>query len=156
TITRTTAGSLLAHLITHRPPEWIDLDSSPSGIGDAVIRDRLPTELDTVVDRAERFATVAQGVNLFYNLMLAEVTGRKDPHGNDLVDVYRTSIRDWFAQASGAEPLDGSDMTKIWQMMAGQKRRASRQTRGFVETWSNMLARARSAEDILTSDGMRS
>src|SRR5699024_6441 len=46
TITRTTAGSLLAHMVTHRPATWTDEFSAPPVAWDPAIRHALPTDLD--------------------------------------------------------------------------------------------------------------
>src|SRR5699024_2782250 len=38
TITRTTAGSVLAHLVAHRPTSWTDAENAPESIGEPAIR----------------------------------------------------------------------------------------------------------------------
>lgn len=154
-ITRTAAGSLLAHLVTHRPETWTDEKTQPAGVGDPAIRQGLPPELDARVDRATRFALYAQGANLLYNLLLAEATGKADQQGDSLTDVYTHKISEWFTEAQDAEPLHAQDRELIWQTVIHSGRRLSATTKDFVGTWSDAVAAARTAADLTGSATLR-
>src|SRR5699024_9155147 len=117
TITRTTAGSALAHLVAHRPTTWTDAGNATESIGDPANRSELPPDLNVLVDRAERFALLAHGANLLYNLLLAEATQRTDRQGNDRTEYYRTWLTDWFPEAQESRPFDQDDRTETAQMV---------------------------------------
>lgn len=154
-ITRTAAGSLFAHLATHRPESWTDETTQPAGVGDPVIRQRLPPELDALVDRASRFALYAQGANLLYNLLLAEATNKHDQQGTSLVEVYTQHIGEWLQEVQDAEPLHAQDRELIWQTVINSGRRLSAATKDFVGTWSDAVADAGTAADLTGSPELR-
>ncbi|WP_022919747.1 DUF6361 family protein [Ruania albidiflava] len=149
TITRTTAGSALAHLVVHRPATWTNADSTPDTIGHPAIRSELPVDLDTLVDRAERFALLAHGANLLYNLLLAEETRRTDRHGNDLTEDYRNRLSDWFAEAQERRPFYQDDRTQAAQMVAQRGRRLTPLTASFLATWADTVTAARTVADLI-------
>lgn len=154
TITRTAAGSLLAHLVTHRPATWNDGGSAPASAWDPAIRHALPTEMDELVGRAERFALIAHGVNLLYNLMLAETTGKHTRQGGSLTDVYTERLGAWYQEARDVQ-LDAKDRTAIWRMVTDRGGRVSRSTQEFIGTWADAVAGAGSVADLTASRGLR-
>ncbi|MGM7669840.1 DUF6361 family protein [Microbacterium sp. A93] len=154
-ITRTTAGTLLAHLAAHRPENWTDASTAPAGVGDPAIRQGLSPELDVLVDRADRFALTAEGANLLYNLLLAEATGKHHHQGTTLTEVYRDRMDAWFEEAQSVEPLHAQDREAIWLMVTARGRRVSRTTRDFIGTWADAVATAPSAADLFGSADLR-
>ena len=149
TITRTTAGSVLAHLVAHRPTTWTDADNAPESIGDPAIRSELPPELNVLVDRAERFALLAHGANLLYNLLLAEKTQRTDRQGNDLTEYYRAWLTEWFPEAQARPPFDQADRAETAQMVTARGRRLTPPTAAFVATWADAVAAATTVTDLI-------
>lgn len=149
TITRTTAGSVLAHLAAHRPAAWTDAHSAPESIGDPAILSELPPDLDLLVDRAERFALVAHGVNLLYNLLLAEATDRTDRQGNNLTAYYRDQLTDWFTEAQDRPPFDQDDRAETAQMVTQRGRRLTPPTASFLASWADTVAAARAVTDLI-------
>lgn len=156
TITRTAAGSLLAHLVTHRPESWTDESTRPAGVGDPSIRQGLPPELDALVDRATRFALTAHGANLLYNLLLAEATHQTDQQGTSLTEVYTQRFDGWFTEAQDTEPLHTQDRELLWQTVIHSGRRLSASTKDFVGTWADAVAAAGTADDLTGSSELRS
>jgi hypothetical protein len=155
TITRTAAGSLLAHLVTHRPEDWTDAPTQPADVADPAIRQGLPPELAALVDRADRFARYAQGANLLYNLLLAKATKKQDQQGTSLEDVYADRIGDWFDEVQAVEPLHVCDRELIWRTVMDTGRRLSSTTKDFVGTWADAVAGAASAAELTGNRGLR-
>ena len=155
TITRTTAGSVLAHLVAHRPTTWTDATNAPESIGDPAIRSELPPDLERLVDRAERFALVAHGANLVYNLLLAEKTQRTDRQGNDLTEYYRSWLTDWFPEARDRRPFDQDDRAETAQMVTRRGRRLAPPTVSFVATWADTVAAAHTAAEVIDNPQAR-
>src|SRR5699024_3527140 len=155
TITRTTAGSVLAHLVAHRPTTWTAADHAPDSIGDPAIRSELPPDLHVLVDRAERFALVAHGANLLYNLLLAEKTQRTDRHGNDLTEYYRSWLLDWFPEVQARRPFNQGDRAETAQMVTQRGRRLTPPTASFVTTWADTVAAAHTATDLVDNPQTR-
>src|SRR5690625_1711878 len=153
-ITRTTAGSLLAHLVTHRPATWIDESTAPPAAWDPAIRSELPPGLDEIAQRAESFSLIAQGVNLFYNLMLAEATGKHAEQGGTLTEFYTERLHEWFEEARDVR-LPAHERTHIWRMVAGQGGRVSRTTQEFIGTWADAVTSATSAAELTTDRELR-
>ncbi|HLS14704.1 MAG TPA: DUF6361 family protein [Beutenbergiaceae bacterium] len=155
TITRTTAGSLLAHLVTHRPATWTEESTAPTAAWDPAIRRELSPELDDLVDRAERFAITAQGANLLYNLLLAEATGKQTRQGDSLTEVYTQRLLDWFDLTRESAPLYAQDRGEVWQMVTARGRRLSRKTQEFIATWAEAVAEASSVSDLTENNLLR-
>lgn len=153
-ITRTTAGTLLAHLATHRPTTWTDKDAAPKTAWDPAVRSELPPSLGEIVDRAQRFAIIAQGASLLYNLILAEATGKHAAQGGSLVEIYTDRLHEWFAEAQQA-PLNFEERTHIWRMVADRGGRVSRTTQEFVGTWADAVANSKSATELTASRELR-
>lgn len=155
TITRTAAGSLLAHLVTHRPEGWTDASTQPAGVADPAIRQELPPELAALVDRADRFALYAQGASLLYNLLLAEATNKEDQQGTPLTAFYTDRVGEWFDEVQTVEPLQVQDRELIWQTVMETGRRLSHTTKDFIATWADAVDSADAAEDLTTSGELR-
>ncbi|REE04249.1 DUF6361 family protein [Citricoccus muralis] len=154
-ITRTAAGSLFAHLVTHRPENWTDETNQPAGVGDPAIRQGLPPELEALVDRATKFALYAQGANLLYNLLVAEATHKTDQHGSALEEVYTQRLGEWFTEVQDVKPLHARDRELIWQTVIHSGRRLSATTKDFVGTWADAVANARAAADLIGNHQLR-
>lgn len=154
-ITRTCAGTLLAHLVIHRPDVWITANSAPSTPYDPAIRMGLPPDLLELVDRSERFAMTAQGANLLYNLMLARATSKTSNDGEPLTEHYEEWIDEWFREISEVEPLNANDLHAIWQMVIARGGRVARTTQDFITTWVRAVTEAQSAADLTGSCALR-
>src|SRR5699024_4619105 len=113
------------------------------------IRSELPPDLNVLVDRAERFALLAHGANLLYNLLLAEATQRTDRQGNDRTEYYRTWLTDWFPEAQESRPFDQDDRTETAQMVTRRGRRLTPPTASFVATWADTVATAATVTDLI-------
>ncbi|MDI3331908.1 MAG: DUF6361 family protein [Micrococcus sp.] len=155
TITRTTAGSLLAHLVTHRPEDWTDASTQPADVAHPAIRQGLPSDLAALVDRAHRFALYAQGANLLYNLLLAKATNKQDQQGTPLTAFYTDRVGEWFDEVQTVEPLQVQDRELIWQTVMETGRRLSHTTKDFMYTWADAVDSADAAEDLTTSGELR-
>jgi len=154
-ITRTAAGSLLAHLVAHRPAGWTNASTQPAGVADSAIRQELPTELEALIDRADRFALYAQGANLLYNLLLAEATHKEDQEGTPLTADYTEWVGEWFDEVQTVEPLQVQDRELIWQTVMQTGRRLSPTTKDFIATWADAVDAADAAEDLTGNDDLR-
>ncbi|MGM0928845.1 MAG: DUF6361 family protein [Actinomycetota bacterium] len=150
TITRSCSGTLLAHLLHHRPVTWKDADSAPTHLWDSEVRRDLPQNLLALVDLAERFSLVIQGANLLYNLLLAEATsGNAERHHGDLVGRYRDELADWADQVNEIRPLDASDHRAIGRLMKDRRRAFTPSTQSFLTSWFDL---ARAPRDVASSD----
>ena len=150
-ITRTCPGTLLSHLVTHRPDTWTAAHNAPSSPYDPAIRVGLPPDLLAVVDRSERFAMTAQGASLLYNLLLARATGKHDQRRGSLTEHYQDRISAWFEEISEREPLNAHDHHEIWQVVISRGGRIARTTQNFIADWVSMVARAPSATTLMDS-----
>ncbi|MFB2572709.1 DUF6361 family protein [Micrococcus sp. IITD107] len=154
-ITRTCPGTLLSHLVTHRPETWTAAHNAPSSPYDPAIRAGLPPDLLAVVDRSERFALTAQGANLLYNLLLSRATGKHDQRRGSLTGHYQDRISAWFEEISEREPLNAHDLHAIWQMVIARGGRVARTTQDFITTWVRAVTEAQSAPDLTGSRALR-
>lgn len=153
-IKQSCAGSLLAHLLDHRPVSWSDIDSSPSALWSPEVCETLPADLLHTVDLAKRFSLVTQGANLLYNLLLAEATAGSETErfDNDLVQHYRDELSEWADETNRISPLDTSDQTAIGKLMAGRRRTFTIGTQKFLAEW---FEAARTPYSIADSDSAR-
>lgn len=148
TITRSCAGTLLAHLVHQRPSTWTDVDSAPKYLWDAEVRRDLPPDLLELVDLAERFSLVTQGANLLYNLLLAEATsGNAGRHQNDLIEHYRDELAGWADQVAEIHPLDVSDHRAIGQLMKDRRRVFTPPTQSFLTSWFDLASTPHAVAD---------
>lgn len=127
---------------------------APKAAWDPAIRSELPPLLDGIVGRAERFAITAHGVNLLYNLMLAEATSKHARQGGSLIDVYTERLHEWFDEAQRA-PLNAQERTHIWRMVADRGGQVSRTTQEFLGIWADAVANATSATELTVSRELR-
>lgn len=143
-ITRTCPGTLLAHLVEHRPAFWLDAHSAPEYLWAPELCRDLPADLQEQVDLAERFSLNIQGANLLYNLLLAEATtGGQTEHAGDYVAEYRNKLAQWAQLMDDVRPLDGADHRAIGQLMTQRRRTYTPATQNFLTAWFE-LARVRS------------
>jgi hypothetical protein len=142
TITRSCAGTLLAHLVHRRPATWTNAASAPAHLWDLEVRRELPPNLLDLVDLAERFSLVIQGANLLYNLLLAEATSSNaGRYQGDPVQRYREKLAVWADRVKEIRPLDSSDHRAIGRLMTDCRRAFTPSTQRFLTSWFD-LARA--------------
>ncbi|MPY12096.1 DUF6361 family protein [Arthrobacter bussei] len=150
TITRSCAGSLLAHLVHQRPATWTDAASAPAYLWDSEVRRDLPPDLLDLVDLAERFSLVIQGANLLYNLLLAEATsGNAGRYQGDAIEDYRQKLTTWADSVNGIRPLDAADHHAIGLLMTNRRRAFTLPTQRFLTSWFDL---ARAPHDIPDGD----
>lgn len=147
-ITRSCAGTLLAHLVNRRPATWTDAESAPTHLWDPEMRQDLPRNLSDLVDLAERFSLVIQGANLLYNLLLAEATaGKAESYQSERVERYRDRLAEWADQIEAIRPLDASDHCAIGQVMTGRRRTFNSATQRFLTSWFELARRPHAVAD---------
>ncbi|QCP04584.1 DUF6361 family protein [Brevibacterium sp. CS2] len=154
-IARTTAGSLLSHLVYHRPESWTSPETAPESFADPAVRAGLPAELDALVSRAQNYAVAVHGANLLYNLVLAEKTGREDEKGDSYADHYRGRIAEWFDEVAALGTPTADDQKRIWTMVTALGRNITPRTIGFLESWFEHVNSARSHDELIDSPRAR-
>lgn len=140
TITRNTAGTLLARLADRRPTGWTVSGTMPPAPWADEVMDLLDPvadrDLRATLDLAERFSLYIQGANLLYNLLLAEATsGDPDRFRDDRVEHYQERLRQWADETAAHRPFDEGDLLALGQLMAARRRNFSNPTRAFLNSW---------------------
>lgn len=135
-ILRSHPGSLLAHLIGHRPATWTNTASAPSSPWDPSIREDLPAHLEGIVDRAQKFSLAVHGANLLYNLLVAEESQSSTADDDDdLVQHYRGLLEEWSEEIALAPRMTPEDQWATWDLVLGMNRRLTPSTKDFLSTW---------------------
>lgn len=115
--------SLLAYLVQHGGESEVDqIWQHPE------LR-RFPSEHQTAIEHARRFAAVMPGAAQLYNLSLADLDGRED-----IAESRRADLDRWAAALESARLADW-DLDAFWALAGSQGYRITRATRGFVMRW---------------------
>ena len=115
--------SLLAHLALNCKPVECDFPwQHPDGEG-------FSKEHKDILNYAEFFSTIMHGAAFLYNLMLAELAGRKK-----LQEEHRDNLVEWKARLLNCQrrdlPLEG-----LWELIIGRGHTITRRTKEFVTVW---------------------
>jgi hypothetical protein len=133
-IRQKTAGSLLAHYVSHEiipeaPLPWLD-ETCQS----------LPEQLRNLVDHAQHFSEVMHGAALLYNLLLAE----SHPQFAELCDQYRDRLAEWWAEVPMMRASRVADKRDaFWSLVeSNTAHRVPPPTKTFVNRWHEMVIEA--------------
>jgi hypothetical protein len=86
------------------------------------------------LDHARNISEVMYGAALLYNLILAELTQKKE-----LVDDYRARLLEWSEMlAARGAALNDWDRLDAWRCVESQGSRIPRPTRDFVDRWCEL------------------
>jgi len=122
-ILKTQEGSLLAHLAVNCKPVECDFPWQHPD------RERFSQEHKDILNYAEFFSTIMHGAAFLYNLMLAELAGRKE-----LQEEHRDNLVAWKARLRNCQsrdlPLEG-----LWELITGKDHTITRRTKEFVTAW---------------------
>ena len=91
------------------------------------------------LDLARRFSLVMRGSVLLYNLMLAELSSRRD--ADELVQGYQEDLASWAA-CDESEDLVGWSSKELWDFVAEVQGRVPTKTRQFVKRWMTVVETA--------------
>ena len=128
-IARATAGSLLAWLVHHPPPDLPTYAWEIATLGDAL------ADLVETVDHARRFHTVIHGAVLLYNLLLA-----RRRNMDDAVARYESDLALWRDEVHASEAFDGWDRVAWWTTLTRLNPGIRPLTRAFVDEWLDLAA----------------
>lgn len=154
-ITQNVPDSLLAHLVEHQPAGWSDASTAPAHFSDPVILQGLPENLYNIVLTTHKFAVAIQGVNLLYNYILAQRTGKYRPDDTSWEAHYTERITDWFGEAKAVGIPTLEDQRRIWGIVRGTGRALTPSTIEFVEQWFKDVAATMRADVLLSSGPIR-
>jgi len=122
-------GSLLAFLVDRGAV--FDRVKFPWDHGD---RASFPPRLEEQLEEARNFSESIHGAALFYNLMLAERSGRED-----LVAEYRRGLEEWSQRlVERGDTLRRWDRERFWYVVASGGASVPYRTRDFVDRWLDM------------------
>ncbi|MCA9035676.1 MAG: hypothetical protein KDA91_11130 [Planctomycetaceae bacterium] len=146
-IRQKTAGSLLAHYISHEiipeaPLPWLDEACQT-----------LPEQLQTLVDHARHFSEVMHGAALLYNLLLAE----SHPQFADLCVEYRDRLTEWWAEVPmiRTSPVVNK-RDAFWSLVeSNTAHRVPPPTKTFVNRWHEMVIEAANESTIVDNTDAR-
>jgi hypothetical protein len=150
-ITFNVPGTLLAHLVQHRPVSWIDPASAPESFAASEITATLPPQLRDTVAMVEKFAVAIHGASLLYNYMLANKTQRIEKEQR-LDEHYLQWFIQWFVEAKTLGVPNQQEQHELWRLVRNANRRLARNTITFVHDWFTAVDGAHRAEDLFTSD----
>ncbi len=133
---RTTSGSLLAHLASVNAPlsgtatPWLEplcLNASP--------------EMRLVLEDAERFSLALEGAQLLYHVLLCEAyLDRGFSRVSVSADSARAAIDEWAGRVRVRQGLFvGWSPQTFWAFVRGRNPRVNEFTRGFFDTWFQVL-----------------
>lgn len=112
---------------------------------------QFPALLGEQLTHARRFSEVMHGAPILYNLMLAELTGRKD-----LIEHYRAWIQDWAKRLMPQRmELEDWDLNRFWGIVCARGARVTPQSRHFVETWIGEVRRLETLAATADHSGLR-
>lgn len=150
-ITFNVPGTLLAHLVQHRPASWTDQSSAPESFAAPEIVETLPPPLKDTVTVAQKFAVAIHGASLLYNYILARKTQRTGKE-QTLEEYYAQWLVQWFAEAKTVGVPSLEEQHELWHLVRGANRMLARNTITFVREWFAAVDDAQRAEDLFTSD----
>ncbi|ADG76159.1 conserved hypothetical protein [Cellulomonas flavigena DSM 20109] len=127
-IARATAGSLLAWLVHHPPPELATYVWEIATLGS------LPADLAETVDHARRFHTAIHGAVLLYNLLLARRRSM-----DEAVAGYESDLALWRGELQSTGALDGWDRVAWWTTVIRLNPEIRPLTRVFVDQWLDLV-----------------
>lgn len=125
-------GTFLAHIVQgRRLPERVD---APWLYPDL---DRLPRELQATVEHARRFSMLAQGAQLIYNLMMAEMAVESGIRADsELVDRYRDRLGGWIDSLRSELPVFRAwNRGEFWALVRQLNPSLRHATYRFAESW---------------------
>jgi hypothetical protein len=125
-------GTFLAHLVQgRRPPDRVDAPWLYPEL------DRLPRELQVTLEHARRFSILAQGAQLIYNLMMAEMAVESAIRtDSELVDRYRDRVRGWTEAVRPQLPAFRAwDRGEFWALVRGLNPSLRHATYRFADSW---------------------
>lgn len=144
-----TRGSLLAHLVLHRP----DAHSEAPWL-DAAAR-TAPDRALHMLSQAEGFSAVMHGAQLLYNLLLAEEAVAIELRDAAIVDEYRGRLAAWADDlTSRTRSWQLADLLDALRRENGAAPSPSAATREFITRWSD-LVRNRDPRSLPDDDDAR-
>ncbi|PVE94109.1 DUF6361 family protein [Microbacterium sp. TPD7012] len=127
-------GSLLTHLVQHRPED----DSSAPWTDAAAIA--APERAARVLQQAEDFSAVMHGAQLLYNLMLASDAHRLDVADESRIIEYRERLEAWDRELTPrAHKWQLSDLLHVLREEHGSAPTVAPSTRDFITRWTSLV-----------------
>jgi hypothetical protein len=127
-------GSLLAHLVQHRP----DAASTAPWTDAATVAS--PDRVARMLQQAEDFSAVMHGAQLLYNLLLATDAHRLEVGDESAVSHYRDRLDVWAGElTSRAREWRLADLLDVLRGEHGSAPALAPSTRDFIVRWSAIV-----------------